>query len=110
MKLTEAQFSAQIIDLAHYLGYTVAHFRPARGIKNGKETWRTPVGADGKGFPDLVLVRPGNDPLVPGPKREGRLIFAELKRPPNQLSPEQEAWLELLKETPAKVYLWEVGK
>lgn len=44
---TEIQWQAQVIELAHILGWTVAHFRPAL-TKHG---WRTPVQADGAGFP-----------------------------------------------------------
>jgi hypothetical protein len=39
----------------------------------------TPVGADGKGFPDLCLVRE-------------RIVFMELKVRYRQLTPEQELW------------------
>lgn len=59
---TEAMFQIEIIELARILGWRVAHFRPAQ-TRHG---WRTPVAADGKGFPDLVLVRE-------------RVIYAELK-------------------------------
>jgi hypothetical protein len=44
-------------------GWRAAHFRPARTAKG----WRTPVAADGAGFPDLVLVR------------RTRIVAAELK-------------------------------
>jgi hypothetical protein len=30
LKVTEADFQAAVIDLAHVLGWTAAHFRPAR--------------------------------------------------------------------------------
>lgn len=43
----ERQWQAQVIELARILGWRVAHFRPAL-TKHG---WRTPVQADGAGFP-----------------------------------------------------------
>ena len=78
LKQTEATFQQTVIDLAHYQGWTVAHFRPART----EQGWRTPVSADGKGFPDLLMIR--ND----------MLIAAELKQGKGKLSPEQMMWLE----------------
>lgn len=77
---SEADFQNQIIDLAHIFGWRVAHFRPARTAHG----WRTPVAADGAGFPDLVLVR--------GP----RLIFGEVKSQRGELRCEQVEWLAAL--------------
>ena len=83
-KLTEAEFTSQVIELAHLHGWKVAHFRPAQT----KLGWRTAVSGDGKGFPDLVLVR----------AREPRaaVLFIELKIPPNKATPEQEEWIHNL--------------
>jgi len=47
------------------------------------------------GFPDEVLLRPP------------RLIFAELKSERGKLKPDQEAWLDALRQVPGvEVYLW----
>lgn len=73
-------FEEAVIDTAHTFGWKVAHFRAAR-TKHG---WATPVAADGKGFPDLVLVSPG------------RTLFRELKSGRDKLSPEQREWGEVL--------------
>src|SRR6202042_1235579 len=78
--VTEAELQHGVIELARLLGYRVAHFRPALTTKG----WRTPVEADGKGFPDLVLARPG------------RLIFAELKTNTGRATLEQGEWLSAL--------------
>ena len=78
--MTEAQFQRSVIELAQLNGWKVAHFRPAQ---NGKGAWRTPVAADGAGFPDLVLVR-------------DRVIFAELKTNTGRVSPAQREWLDAL--------------
>lgn len=85
----EAAFQAEVIDLAHLFGWKVAHFRPAM-TKHG---WRTPVAADGKGFPDLLLVR-------------DRVIAAELKSDRGRLSHDQEAWLGTFEAAGVEVYEW----
>ena len=84
--MTEAQFQRSVIELAQLNGWKVAHFRPAQ---NGRGNWRTPVAADGAGFPDLVLVR-------------DRVIFAELKTDRGRVRPEQQAWLDALTEARVK--------
>ena len=63
--------------------------------------WRTPVAADGKGFLDLTIAREADE------YRTGRLIFAEVKIPPDKLRPEQQAWFNLLQATrKCEVYVW----
>jgi hypothetical protein len=86
---TEADFQAAVIDLARTLGWRVAHFRPART----EQGWRTPVAADGKGFPDLVLCR-------------DRVIYAELKPARGRVSDEQLLWLDALAGAGAEAHLW----
>jgi len=82
---SEDAFQRAVIDLAHLYGWKVAHFRAARVRRGGRDIYETPVGADGKGFPDLVLAK------------KGRLtIFAELKSDKGKVRPEQKMWLELL--------------
>ena len=94
--MREADLQDAIIEMAGFLGWMVAHFRPARTDKG----WRTPVSADGKGFPDLVMVHPV----------QRRLLFAELKAEKGKLSPEQQAWIGALSRvTPlgmAELYVW----
>lgn len=87
----EADFQKNVLDLAHMRGWIVAHFR---GVFDANaKRWMTPVGADGKGFPDLVLVRE-------------RVIFAELKSKTGRLRPDQVTWLDRLRDTGAEVYVW----
>lgn len=74
--MTEAQFQQAIIEMAQLLGWKVAHFRPAQTSKG----WRTPVAADGAGFPDLVLCR-------------DRLVFLECKGNAGRVRPEQADWI-----------------
>src|SRR5205823_4705076 len=59
----EAALQTQVIQLGHLYRWRIAHFRPALTAQG----WRTPVEADGAGFPDLVLTR------------SPELIIAELK-------------------------------
>lgn len=88
--MTEEQLQDAVIELAQLLGYLVAHFRPALTARG----WRTPVQGNGRGFPDLVLVRPG------------RVIYAELKAHAGTVSPDQQVWLDRLRGGGAEVYLW----
>lgn len=87
----KSSFENTVIQAAQFSDWRVAHFRAIQGM-NGR--WRTPVAAQGKGFPDLVMVR------------DNRLIFAEIKGEKNQPEPEQKLWLNALEQTCAEVYLW----
>jgi hypothetical protein len=75
MVMLEKELSANVVDLAHLFGWQVAHFRPAQTNKG----WRTPVGADGQGYPDLTLVR-------------DRVVYMELKVGYGKLTPHQAEW------------------
>jgi hypothetical protein len=85
--ITERGFQVAVIQAARVLGWKVAHFRPAQTNKG----WRTPVAADGAGFPDLVLVR-------------DRVLFCELKTAKGKLSAAQADWLEALASAGAEAY------
>lgn len=74
--MTEREFQNTVIDMARLLGWKVAHFRPAQTSQG----WRTPVEADAKGFPDLVLVRE-------------RIVYLELKSATGKVTPEQADWI-----------------
>lgn len=90
--MTEAELQSAVIDLARMCGWRVAHFRPAR-TETG---WVTPVAGDGKGFPDLVLVR-------------DRVLFVELKSATGRLSEDQVAWLQELAAAGADARVWRPG-
>lgn len=85
----EDSWQSDVIALARMLKWRVAHFRPAL-TKHG---WRTPVAADGKGFPDLMLTRE-------------RVVYAELKSPTGRVAPEQAEWIAALRAARQEVYLW----
>lgn len=79
------------MELARLLGWRRAHFRPAQ-LRSGK--WATHMSGE-TGWPDLVLARPG------------RLVIAELKRSGKDPTPEQEAWLDVLRTVPGvTVAVW----
>lgn len=90
VSVTEAQFTAQVIEMAQLHGYRAAHFRPART----EAGWRTAVQGDGKGFPDLVLVG------------RGRVIVAELKSEKGRPSIEQLDWLAAFGAAGVERYIW----
>ncbi len=85
----EETFQKAVIDVAHECGWHAAHFRKSR-TKHG---WSTAVQADGKGFPDLVLVRE-------------RVIWPELKVGKNKLSKDQENWRDWLLAAGQEWYCW----
>lgn len=87
---SEEQFLREVLRLAKGYGWRSYHARPARCADN---TWRTAVQGDGKGFPDLVLVRE-------------RIIVAELKAKYGKPSSHQTEWLYALSNAGAEVYTW----
>lgn len=51
------------------------------------------MAADGKGFPDLLMVRE-------------RIVAVEVKGDGDKLSPEQEAWLEAFEKAGVETHVW----
>ena len=80
--MSEAELQSAVIECAQLLGWKVAHFRAAQTAQG----WLTPVQADGKGFPDLVLIHSGHH----------KVLFVELKAKAGRLSVEQQDWLHRL--------------
>jgi hypothetical protein len=87
--VTETELQSAVIECAQLLGWRVAHFRPALTAKG----WRTPVSGDGKGFPDLVLVK-------------GDVLFVELKSDSGKQSPEQHEWARAIVKASGEFHLW----
>lgn len=87
----EKAFTTHVLGVARRFGWRSAHFRPAQ---NARGDWRTPVAGDGKGFPDLVLLR------------GARVVIAELKAEGKYPEPEQRLWLDAWRATGAEVYVW----
>ncbi len=89
--ISENEFQKQVLQLAKLLGWRSAHFRP--GITaSGRHI--TAVSGDGKGFPDLVLVR------------AKRLLFVELKTNSGEMSEDQISWMADLFLTGVEVKVW----
>jgi hypothetical protein len=85
-------FTSQVIALARWNHWLVAHFRPGM---NRRGRWMTAVQGDGAGFPDLILVRP-NSPI----------IGAELKTNTGRVTQAQEAWLEAFRQAGGRGCVW----
>lgn len=83
LAVKEYEFQDQVIQFAAMRQWHVMHQRPARVIRNGRESWRTTIQGH-SGFPDLVL------------SRNGVVILAELKTEKGKLSREQESWRDSL--------------
>jgi hypothetical protein len=90
--MTEADLQDVIVTLARLRGWLVAHFRPARTERG----WRTPVAADGAGFPDLVLVHP----------ERGRLVVAECKSDRGRVTADQMRWLAAFSAAGVETHIW----
>jgi hypothetical protein len=84
--MTHKQMQSGLEELAHTLGYKIAHFRPAMR-RDG--SWVTPVSGDGKGWLDDILAKEG----MP-------LVIIELKTEGDTLTPEQKMWFNLLNLVP----------
>jgi hypothetical protein len=83
------EFQKAIIAMARLYGWRVAHFTAVR-TEHG---WRVPVAADGKGFPDLILVR-------------DRLVAVEVKGGGNRPTPQQQEWISALRIAGVETYVW----
>lgn len=77
---SERQFQAAILEAAKVLRWRTYH------------TWSSMHSASG--FPDLVLVR------------RPRVIFAELKSETGQVSEDQQAWIDDLRASGQRVFVW----
>lgn len=87
--MSEEDLKTTVIDMCRTLGLLVAHFRPAQTAKG----WRTPIEADGAGFPDLVIVGPGG------------VLFWETKSAKGKASKDQKCWLARLNQAGAQARL-----
>jgi len=78
--VTEKQWQSQVVDLARHLGWRKIY-----------HTWNSMHSA--KGFPDLVMARE-------------RLVMVECKSETGKLNPDQQEWIEALKQVGVEVYCW----
>lgn len=87
----EARLQRDVIELARRLNFLCAHFGSAQ-VRKG--VYVTPVGGDGAGWPDLVLVGWHN------------VLYVELKDRHGRLSDAQRRWLAALERAGQDVYVW----
>ena len=87
--MTGKDLQKLVIAKAHELGWKVAHFPPVRGM----DGWRSAVAADGKGFPDLLLLR-------------DRQIIAEIKGDSDRLRSDQADWLTAFRMAGIAAHVW----
>ena len=88
--ISEAQFQAAIVDLAHYFQWRVFHPRTVRTFTGHHLT----AYQGHAGFPDLVLAGASG------------VIFAELKAQKGRPSKDQQLWRSALEAGGAEYYLW----
>ena len=96
--MSERELKNQIIAFARNCGWLVHHDLPSQRA-NG--SWATTHQGD-SGFPDLVLVHPGNS----AKNIRGTVIYAELKTQRGKLSAGQEQWLDALTAAKQLVVVW----
>jgi hypothetical protein len=90
-QLPETEFQAQVCELAEIYGWSWLHIRALRT----KYGWRVPTsGPLAKGWPDLILVKPGVTAAV------------ELKRDGEHPTPEQVQVLALLSAAGFETRVW----
>lgn len=93
----EAAFQRKVVYRARKAGWKVVHFHQSvvGSAADGTPVVATPVSGDAKGFPDLILVKPGHP-----------VLYVELKRELGKPSPEQIAWLDLLQAAGQYAMIW----
>jgi len=78
--MSEREFQAAVMKIAHQLGWLFYHTHDSMGSQAG--------------FPDLVMVR------------GERLFYAELKTEQGKLSKEQRQWIDAIHNANGICYLW----
>ena len=94
-KVAEADFQAQVVELARICGWKHMHVRRAVGRRGGRSAWQTPTSI--KGWPDAALWKPG------------RFLLVEFKSDTERLSPEQSEVIASLREAGCDVRVWRPG-
>ena len=92
--MKESELTRAVIELAQLLGWKVMHIRPAQ---NARGDYRTPIAGDGKGWPDLFMVKPDSE-LAP--------YAIELKVGKNKPTAEQLEWIYALGGAGCYVGVW----
>lgn len=87
--MTEAVLQRAVIELAQVIGWKAMHQLPAMT----KKGWATTTQGDGRGFPDLILVRE-------------RIMFVELKVDGRYLNAFQRMWRDWILAAGGEWYCW----
>ena len=96
--MSERDLKNTIVNFARNYGWLVHHDLPSQRA-NG--SWATATQGD-SGFPDLVLVHPGNTTkLLPA-----AIIYAELKTQRGKLTAGQQQWLNALQAAGQTAVVW----
>lgn len=96
-ELLEPAFQAQVVGLARAYGWEHIYHAPAGGYGSAKTGGRRVAAEqlpEGRGFPDLLLIK------------GRRLIVAELKTRTGRMRPGQVGWLDAFRMVGAAVYEW----
>ena len=95
---TENALKAVVIECATRGGWLIHHDLPSQRARGA---WTTHTQGH-SGFPDLVLVHPGD----PGNGLMGQCLFVELKSERGKVTAAQDAWLSALQFAGLNVFLW----
>lgn len=94
-KMTGKVLQKAILEEMKLRRWTACHFASVLATgRDGKPRWRTPFEADGKGWPDIFAVR------------AHRAIAIEVKGHGDSLKPEQEQWLDALRQAGIETHVW----
>ena len=96
--MSERVLKNTIVTYARGYGWLVHHDLPSQRA-NG--SWATVTQGD-SGFPDLVLVHPGNTAA----RLQAQVIYAELKTQRGKLTAGQQGWLDALQAAGQTAVVW----
>lgn len=91
---TEAEFQAQVLELAHLYGWRVLHVRRSIGRRGGTAAWQTTTSV--RGWPDLLCWHPDR----------GACFAAELKSDAGRLTDDQRQVLDQLERCGIDAHVW----
>ena len=96
--MSERDLKNSIVNFARSYGWLVHHDLPSQRA-NG--SWATVTQGD-SGFPDLVLIHPGNH----SKRLQAQVIYAELKTQRGKLTTGQQQWLDILQAAGQTAVVW----
>lgn len=88
--MRESEWQDQIVAFARERGWFVAHFHASQSAR-GRHV--TAAKYDGRGYPDLTLVRE-------------RVVWVECKSDRGEVSERQQSWLDRIGGAGGEVYVW----